>query len=255
MLQIPVPPLISPYTADHVRKFYFSDIDRPLDKLPGEIDDYELAYAITVHKSQGSEFNHVFVVIPNKRALLSRELVYTALTRSTEQVTLFLQDDSGVSIRQAVQRSDILPRQTSIFSLPEDHRKMYEPEQGTFVRSRVEWILFKELKDREINFEYEKPHYFDKSSKTRRPDFTITVHNKEYFWEHLGMLDRQDYVECWNKRRELYEQNGLIDRLITTEDRNGISEQKINMVISDIINQTLAKTDESMFSLHHYELS
>ena len=41
----------------------------------------ELAYALTVHKAQGSEFNTVFVVLPNPCRILSRELLYTALTR------------------------------------------------------------------------------------------------------------------------------------------------------------------------------
>jgi ATP-dependent exoDNAse (exonuclease V) alpha subunit len=40
----------------------------------------ELAYALTVHKAQGSEFGTVFLVLPNPCRLLSRELLYTALT-------------------------------------------------------------------------------------------------------------------------------------------------------------------------------
>ena len=51
----------------------------------------ELAYALTIHKAQGSEFGMTFVVIPNPCRLLSRELLYTALTRQREQVVLFHQ--------------------------------------------------------------------------------------------------------------------------------------------------------------------
>jgi len=40
----------------------------------------ELAYASTIHKAQGSEFGMTFIVIPNPCRLLSRELLYTALT-------------------------------------------------------------------------------------------------------------------------------------------------------------------------------
>jgi len=58
-----------------------SAIDAPL----------ELAYALTIHKAQGSEFGMTFVVIPNPCRLLSRELLYTALTRQREQVVLFHQ--------------------------------------------------------------------------------------------------------------------------------------------------------------------
>ena len=53
----------------------------------------ELAYAITVHKSQGSEFGTTFVIIPSPCRLLSRELLYTALTRQQNRVVLFMQGD------------------------------------------------------------------------------------------------------------------------------------------------------------------
>ena len=45
-----------------------------------------LAYALTVHKAQGSEFNTVILVLPNPCRLLSRELLYTALTRQRDRV-------------------------------------------------------------------------------------------------------------------------------------------------------------------------
>ena len=49
----------------------------------------ETAYAMTVHKSQGSEFHHVVVVLPNDASsVVSRELIYTGITRSREFFTL-----------------------------------------------------------------------------------------------------------------------------------------------------------------------
>ena len=51
----------------------------------------ELAYALTVHKAQGSEFGTVLLVLPNPCRLLSRELLYTALTRQTERVVILHQ--------------------------------------------------------------------------------------------------------------------------------------------------------------------
>lgn len=52
---------------------------------------HELGFALTVHKSQGSEYDHVVVVFPPEgaRRLLTRELVYTAVTRARRQVVLF----------------------------------------------------------------------------------------------------------------------------------------------------------------------
>jgi len=57
--------------------------------LPSRLEAVESVYAMTVHKSQGSEFDEVLLVKPETHAsLLSRELVYTAVTRAREAVTL-----------------------------------------------------------------------------------------------------------------------------------------------------------------------
>ena len=48
------------------------------------------AYAMTIHKSQGSEFGHVAITFDNSHArLLSKELIYTAVTRAKTQVTIY----------------------------------------------------------------------------------------------------------------------------------------------------------------------
>ena len=50
---------------------------------------HETAYAMSVHKSQGSEFDRVAVILPiDDSPVLSRELLYTAVTRARESVTL-----------------------------------------------------------------------------------------------------------------------------------------------------------------------
>ena len=51
----------------------------------------ELAYAITVHKSQGSGFGTVIFILPNPCPILSRELFYTALTRQEDRVVILHQ--------------------------------------------------------------------------------------------------------------------------------------------------------------------
>lgn len=57
-------------------------------------NNLELAYAISVHKSQGSEFERVYLVLPkNKKALLSKELLYTAITRAKVHLTIFAEQD------------------------------------------------------------------------------------------------------------------------------------------------------------------
>jgi len=46
----------------------------------------ELAYALTIHKAQGSEFGMTFIVVPNPCRLLSRELLYTCPMRDRAKV-------------------------------------------------------------------------------------------------------------------------------------------------------------------------
>lgn len=68
--------------------FYNSDFNEENEAI------LELAYAITVHKSQGSDFSRTFVVIPDLPIMLCRELLYTALTRQKERVIVLFQGDS-----------------------------------------------------------------------------------------------------------------------------------------------------------------
>jgi exodeoxyribonuclease V alpha subunit len=57
---------------------------------PARLPQHEAAYAMTVHKSQGSEFDRVLFILPDRDApVLSRELIYTGLTRARTQVELW----------------------------------------------------------------------------------------------------------------------------------------------------------------------
>jgi exodeoxyribonuclease V alpha subunit len=58
--------------------------------MPSRLDSVETVFAMTVHKSQGSEFAHVLLVIPAQDSpVLTRELVYTGLTRAKKRLTLW----------------------------------------------------------------------------------------------------------------------------------------------------------------------
>jgi exodeoxyribonuclease V alpha subunit len=60
---------------------------RPVSPL--RLPEHETAFAMTVHKSQGSEFDSVLLVLPAEVVpVLTRELIYTAVTRAREQVTV-----------------------------------------------------------------------------------------------------------------------------------------------------------------------
>ncbi|MEP7383315.1 MAG: exodeoxyribonuclease V subunit alpha [Gemmatimonadota bacterium] len=69
---------------------------------PSRLPLVETAWAMTVHKAQGSEFDNVLVVVPEGESrVMSRELLYTAVTRARRGVTIV---GSAATIRQAVTR-------------------------------------------------------------------------------------------------------------------------------------------------------
>jgi len=74
--------------------------------LPTRIPHCETVFAMTIHKSQGSEFDEVLIVLPETvNPVLTKELLYTAITRAKETVRLFA--DEAVfneTVRQKVER-------------------------------------------------------------------------------------------------------------------------------------------------------
>jgi exodeoxyribonuclease V alpha subunit len=62
--------------------------------IPLQISAWERAYALTVHKSQGSEYDHIAVLLPSADSpILTRELLYTAVTRAKKSVTVISRGD------------------------------------------------------------------------------------------------------------------------------------------------------------------
>jgi exodeoxyribonuclease V alpha subunit len=80
-------------------------IDTGTGHLPvpvARLDQVEPWWAMTIHKSQGSEFDHVVVSLPTVDSpVLTRELLYTAITRARSSVTVLADADT---VRRAVQR-------------------------------------------------------------------------------------------------------------------------------------------------------
>lgn len=72
-------------------KVYFPLPDGSIKAVqPSRLPPHNTAYAMTVHKSQGSEFDHTLMVLPNQvMPVLTRELVYTGITRAKRQLTLY----------------------------------------------------------------------------------------------------------------------------------------------------------------------
>lgn len=99
-------------------------------------------------------------------------------------------------------------------------------EKGEKVRSKSEKILADKFQIMGIPYIYEKPISL-KSYGYVRPDFTLlnVKTRREYYWEHLGMMDNQEYCENAIKKIETYERNGIFPGeklLLTYESGNHI---------------------------------
>ena len=88
----------------------------------GLLPKYDLAYAMTIHQSQGSDYESVAVLMPEEddSPLATRELLYTGITRAKKEVTIFAEPEvlknacekctareSGLKARLAEERSAI----------------------------------------------------------------------------------------------------------------------------------------------------
>jgi exodeoxyribonuclease V alpha subunit len=71
-------------------RVYFLEGPQLRSVLASRLSDVETAFALTVHKSQGSEFEHTVLALPEQAAaqVLTRELAYTGITRAREAFTL-----------------------------------------------------------------------------------------------------------------------------------------------------------------------
>lgn len=73
---------------------FFQGTDGNFRKIPpARLPEHETVFAMTVHKSQGSEYAHIALVLPeNESPVVSRELLYTAITRAKKSVTVFAEE-------------------------------------------------------------------------------------------------------------------------------------------------------------------
>jgi hypothetical protein len=198
----------------------------PRSHVEGEL---ELAYALTVHKSQGSDFDIVFLILPKSASTLSRELLYTGLTRFRQKMVLLIERDTSVLEKlRNPQCSDTLLRNTNMFVLavrPESVDRYYaahlihRTRKGMMVRSKSEVIVADILTSLGVSYEYEqKLASKDDPNDFKLPDFTVSYEGDTFYWEHLGMLSVPSYREAWERKRQWYEDNGYLDRIITSED-------------------------------------
>jgi exodeoxyribonuclease V alpha subunit len=193
----------------------------------------ELAYAISVHKGQGSEFQHVMFVVPQETAShFGRELTYTGLTRARTSLTLFVERDVRPLLSLRKHAAARTPQRNSrlfeaqVGSEPYSAgRLVYGTTRGDRVRSKSELIvadlLHRYEQEGKLSYEYEKELFAPGGDPGdfRLPDFTIHAGGRTFYWEHCGMMDDPAYRKRWQEvRLPWYKRHGFADRLIVTED-------------------------------------
>lgn len=212
----------------------------------------ELAYAITLHKSQGSGFGFVFFILPANCQILSRELFYTALTRQEDRIVILHQGDfSDYRRYTSGEYSETGQRLTDLFEIPaliEVSKKSYDSNhvqvsaKGEFMISKSEVIIANLLYARKIPYDYENRISDDKGVSIK-PDFTLEDDlGVTYYWEHLGLLSEDGYRSNWKLKQDWYERNGIVEhdvnpdadrQLIVTRDmpNGGIDTKAIDELI------------------------
>ena len=77
---------------------------------PSRLPEHETTWAMTVHKSQGSEFDHAALILPSQHSpVVTRELVYTAVTRARRRLSLYADERilSGAIATRTERRSGL----------------------------------------------------------------------------------------------------------------------------------------------------
>ena len=99
---------ITAVEADHITVYFSEDLSADYEK--SELNELQLAYAMSVHKSQGSEYPVVILPLtPGHRIMLQRNLLYTAVTRAKRQVILL---GSKAALNTAVENDRTRKRYT-----------------------------------------------------------------------------------------------------------------------------------------------
>lgn len=216
----------------------------------------ELAYALTVHKSQGSEFGTVVLVLPNPCRLLSRELLYTALTRQKDRV-IILHQGPRTELRKysSDNRSEIARRLTNLFIAPSpiqidgrfyEEYLIHRTARGEMVRSKSEVIIADHLASSGLEYGYEQELTID--GVTKYPDFTIedAESGENFYWEHCGMLHVPSYSQRWDEKLAWYKSHQILPYevgggskgtlIITRDESNGsIDSSHIKQIIAEVL--------------------
>lgn len=239
---------------EYVYQYYNSESESGVEL------NLDLAYAITIHKSQGSDFEKVIIIIPEKAYNISMEMMYTALTRFKQKTYLLIQ--GGIETLQKYRQassSETDNRNTYLFKIavkelivdiPYVEKRIHKTKNDFLVRSKSEVIVANELIAAGIPLT-EKNYEMALSSKDniydyKLPDFTFTYNGITYYWEHLGMLSVGHYRKSWERKLNWYKENNYESNLITSKDGDdgSIDSKEIDRIIEEKLSIKIQHPDD-----------
>ncbi|MBR6029635.1 MAG: AAA family ATPase [Clostridia bacterium] len=236
--------------------YTYSYTGRDYDEESGT-SSLELAFALTVHKAQGRQFDTVILVLAEPCRIISRELLYTALTRQVKRIVILYNQEAYHLLKYASdENSDIARRYTDLFAdvfhddavdmRPQlvqvgeqffEERLVHRTARGELVRSKSEVIIANALFYHHLRYEYEPQLVLE--GKVKRPDFRVIDDDtgEEWYWEHCGMMDSPAYRKRWEEKKAFYKKNGIEEgkNLIVTFDRAGsLDSQSVEKIIDEL---------------------
>ena len=107
---------------------------------------------------------------------------------------------------------------------------VHRTTRNELVQSKSELAIANYLHGRGLNYYYIRPFEAATGGRTPYPDFTFIKDSGDLIiWEHLGMLDREDYRRGWDWKQAWYQQNGFIEgiNLFTTTEGPGLNMKEV----------------------------
>lgn len=200
-----------------------------------ENTNYELGFAITVHKSQGSGFPIVILVLPKQNnSLIMKELIYTALTRPEQKMYILYHKDNIKALTQ-------LP------SIPHRNMNLFDRDKLLWIKDEIEYpikyndIVYRRKQDLYFalmleysdveDVEYHKNGSFVWSEKLLMPKFYIEEKQDEKSFKYLKSIDLRKVYENFGFKLDNIEYDQLPKRDNENKD-DIISDNKDSIEIT-----------------------
>ena len=124
---------------------------------------------------------------------------------------------------------------------PYQYNRSHKTVSGILVRSKSEVIIANLLTKHQVNFEYEQ--LLTANGKRYSPDFTITdADNNVWYWEHLGMLHKEDYRQEWAKKEAWYNKH-FPNQLLTTKESATLSQRSEALILQYFVQEEQPEAD------------